>query len=159
MLDSLLVCSSMMKTNECSLQAVTDLVIGGATQVYIRAASLHWQVLKNEEKRDLPKNLLRKMLKMKIQSDGVSLADYSPLPHKDIIPLSLVYMSHRYSLSLTTHQDNIEKVIEELWREELDKELSIQAESPYENFEQKTPSLFSTFQHSRLVRCWLTRII
>ena len=135
------------------LQAVTDLVIGGATQVYIRAASLHWKILQPQEKREIPKNLLRKMLKMKIKSDGVNLADYSPPPHKDILPLSLVYMSHRYSLSLATHQDNIEMIIEQLWREQLEiEELSIQAESPYENFEEKAPS-FSTFQHSRLVRC------
>lgn len=133
------------------LQAVTDLVMGGATQVYIRAASLNWQILEEKDKREIPKNLLRKMVKMKIKTEGVKIIDSPPRHHRDVLPLSLVYLSHRYSLSLNTQQENVEVVIEEIWKEEWEKQFSIQAETPYENFSHKSPSLFSTFhQHSRL---------
>ena len=74
--------------------------MGGATQVYIRAASLNWQILEEKDKREIPKNLLRKMVKMKIKTEGVKIIDSPPRHHRDVLPLSLVYLSHRYSLSL-----------------------------------------------------------
>ena len=128
--------------------------MGGATQVYIRAASLKWQILDEKTKRDIPKNLLKKMVKMKIKTENIKLTDYSPKQLKHFLPLGLVYLSHRYSLSLNTFQENIETVLEEIWKEEWDKQYSIQPESPYENFSRKSPSLFSTFQQpiARLVR-------
>ena len=128
--------------------------MGGATQVYIRAASLKWMILDEKTKRDIPKNLLKKMVKMKIKTENIKLTDYSPKQLKHFLPLGLVYLSHRYSLSLNTFQENIETVLEEIWKEEWDKQYSIQPESPYENFSRKSPSLFSTFQQpsARLVR-------
>ena len=114
----------------------------------------------SKDKREIPKNLLRKMVKMKIKTEGVKIIDSPPRHHRDVLPLSLVYLSHRYSLSLNTQQESVEVVIEEIWKEEWEKQFSIQAETPYENFSHKSPSLFSTFhQHSRLVRCWLPGII
>ena len=44
------------------LLAVSELSTG-ATQVYIRAASLHWKILREEDKRDIPTNLLRKRMR------------------------------------------------------------------------------------------------
>merc|ERR1712130_66107 len=133
------------------LQAVADLVLGGATQVYIRAASLHWKILDEKEIRIIPANLLRKMIKMKIKTEGIRLVEFTPNQHKDILPLNLVYLCHRFSLCLSTQQQDIEAVVEELWKEEWENQFSIQQESAYENFSTKSPSLFSTFQHpSRL---------
>merc|ERR1712130_268466 len=86
------------------LQAVADLVLGGATQVYIRAASLHWKILDEKEMRIIPVNLLRKMIKMKIKTEGIKLVEYPPNQHKDILPLNLVYLCHRFSLCLSTQQ-------------------------------------------------------
>lgn len=139
-----------------TLQAVGDLVVGGATQVYIRAAALKWQMLEESKKRDIPKNLLKKMVRMKIKTEDIRLTEYSPKKQR-FLPLVLVYLSHRYSLCLNTFQENIEIVLEEIWKEEWEKQNSIQPESPYENLSHKSPSLFSTFQqpHARLVRCWL----
>ena len=121
--------------------------------MYIRAASLHWRIMDEKDKRIIPKSLLRKMLRMKLKTDGIRLLEYSPpAQHKDILPLTLVYLSHRYSLSLNTQQQDIEAVLEELWREEWDQQFSIQSDSPQLNFSTRSPSLFSTFQHnSRLV--------
>ena len=143
-----------------TFQAVGDLVVGGATQVYIRAAALKWQMLEENKKRDIPKNLLKKMVRMKIKTEDIRLTEYSPKQQRNLLPLVLAYLSHRYSLSLNTFQENIEIVLEELWKEEWEKQCSIQPESPYENFSShKSPSLFSTFQqqppHTRLVRRWL----
>ena len=132
---------------------MSDLVTGGATQVYIRAASLHWRILEDADKRIIPKNLLRKMVRMKVKTEGIKLTDYPPNQHRDILPLSLVYLSHRYSLCLNTQQEDIEVVVDEIWKEEWERQFSIQPESPYENYSHKSPSLFSTFQNSRLVRC------
>ena len=139
-----------------TLQAVGDLVVGGATQVYIRAAALKWQMLEETKKRDIPKNLLKKMVRMKIKTEDIRLTEYSQKKQR-FLPLVLVYLSHRYSLCLNTFQESIEIVLEEIWKEEWEKQNSIQPESPYENLSHKSPSLFSTFQqpHARLVRCWL----
>ena len=44
------------------MAAVTQLVGGGATQVYITAAAAGWRILREEEKREIPRNLLKKMV-------------------------------------------------------------------------------------------------
>ena len=93
------------------------------------------------------------MVRMKVKTEGIKLTDYPPNQHRDILPLSLVYLSHRYSLCLNTQQEDIEVVVDEIWKEEWERQFSIQPESPYENYSHKSPSLFSTFQNSRLVRC------
>ena len=86
---------------------MADLVLGGATQVYIRAASLHWKILDEKEMRIIPVNLLRKMIKMKIKTEGIKLVEYPPNQHKDILPLNLVYLCHRFSLCLSTKQQEL----------------------------------------------------
>jgi hypothetical protein len=76
------------------MAAVAELAVGGATQVYIRAAGMGWKILKEEEKREIPRNLLRKMLKMKMRSEGVQLKEF-PLQNvrmcaaKDIVLIIL----------------------------------------------------------------------
>ena len=92
-----------------TFQAVGDLVVGGATQVYIRAAALKWQMLEENKKRDIPKNLLKKMVRMKIKTEDIRLTEYSPKQQRNLLPLVLVYLSHRYSLSLNTFAKNCEK--------------------------------------------------
>ena len=130
------------------IQAVSDLVMGGATQVYIRAASLHWRILQDADKRIIPKNLLRKMVRMKVKTEGVKLADYPPNQHRDILPLNLVYLSHRYSLCLNTQQEDIEVVVDEIWKEEWERQFSIQPESPYENYSHKSQCRHKGRKHS-----------
>ena len=105
------------------MAAVAELVQGGATQVYIRAAQAGWRILREEEKREIPRTLLRKMVRMKMNSEGVNLMDYQIKTTKihdgsDCLPLPLIELSHRYSISLSTHQREVETVVEECWREE-----------------------------------------
>ena len=128
------------------LLAVTDLLTG-ATGVYIRAASLHWKILREEDKRDIPTNLLRKMVRMKLRTEGVNLSTLSPpVKERKVLPLEVVYLCHRYSLALNTRQDKLEQVLEEILWEETEK----QEQKHYENF----PSSYLSsvqLQHSRLV--------
>jgi hypothetical protein len=104
------------------MAAVAELVLGGATQVYIRAAQAGWRILREEEKRKIPRTLLSKMVRMKMNNEGVNLKD-CPMKtvrideDSDCLPLSLIELSHRYSLSLSTHQREVETVVEECWRE------------------------------------------
>ena len=58
------------------MAAVSELVVGGATQVYIRADGMGWKIQKERDKREIPRNLIRKMLKMKLKTDGVHLTEY-----------------------------------------------------------------------------------
>ena len=61
------------------LAAVDELVVGGATQVYIRAAGCGWRVQEEEagkNSQEIPRNLLMKMVRMKIKTEGVKLVDY-----------------------------------------------------------------------------------
>ena len=139
------------------LVAVADLLTG-ATQVYIRAASLNWRILKEEEKRDIPANLLRKMLRMKLRSEGVNLSSLQSSGQRDnILPLEVVYLCHRYSLALNTNQSRLEQVMQEILGEERNKESHIQ----YENFPNNPPASCAYFcpadssyvaSHSRLVK-------
>ena len=57
------------------MAAVAELVLGGATQVYIRAAQVGWRILREEEKREIPRVLLRKMIRMKMINEGVNLTN------------------------------------------------------------------------------------
>ena len=59
------------------MAAVAELVLGGATQVYIRAAQAGWRILREEEKRVLPRTLLRNIVRMKMNNKGVNLMDYT----------------------------------------------------------------------------------
>ena len=137
------------------LVAVGDLLTG-ATQVYIRAASLNWRILREEDKRDIPTNLLRKMVRMKLRTEGVSLSSLQSSGPRDVLPLEVVYLCHRYSLALSTNQGRLEQVMQEILGEERNKESHIQ----YENFP-NTPAASSTYfspaeshyaaSHSRLV--------
>ena len=104
------------------MAGVSELVGGGATQVYIMAATMGWRILREEEKRKIPRNLLRKMIRMKINNERVNLSEY-PLDTRrnysdqDFIPLPLVHLSHKYSLSFTTFMKEVEVVVEELWKD------------------------------------------
>ena len=124
------------------MAAVTQLVGGGATQVYIRAAAAGWRILREEEKREIPRNLLRKMVRMQLNNEGVNLSVYpknsvNNNPDLDNLPLPLIQLSHKYSLSLSTHMREVEGVVEELWREEWRKQSSIQLKDPHpESFHQ-----------------------
>ena len=137
------------------LVAVADLLTG-ATQVYIRAAALDWRILREEEKRDIPANLLRKMLRMKLRTEGVNLASLQSSGQADILSLEVVYLCHRYSLALSTNQSKLEQVMQEILREERNKESHIQ----YENFPNNSAASSTYFSpadssfaasHSRLV--------
>ena len=132
------------------LLAVADLLTG-ATQVYIRAASLNWRILREEDKRDIPTNLLRKMLRMKLRSEGINLATLQSSGKRDIMPLEVVYLCHRYSLALSTNQSKLEQVMQEILGEERNKESHIQ--SQYENFPSQSGASCTYFSpaDSRLV--------
>ena len=142
------------------LLAVADLLTG-ATQVYIRAASLNWRILKEEDKRDIPANLLRKMLRMKLRTEGVKLSSLQSSGPRDILPLEVVYLCHRYSLALNTNQSRLEQVMQEILGEERNKESHIQ----YENFPNNPAASCAYFcpadsaSHSILVRelCKITK--
>ena len=58
------------------MTAVSELLIYGATEVYIRAARMGWRILGEKDKRLIPRNLLKKMVKMKLQRESISLTDY-----------------------------------------------------------------------------------
>ena len=108
----------------------------GATQVYIRAAAAGWRILREEEIREIPRNLLRKMVRMKMNNEGVNLSDYplnSTSNKSDLenLPLLLIQLSHKYSLSLSTHMREVEGVVEELWREDCRKQSIIQPKDPH----------------------------
>ena len=135
------------------MAAVAELVGGGATQVYIMAATMGWRILREEEKRKIPRNLLRKMIRMKINNDRVNLNDYSmnkvrTISEQDLLPLPLVQLCHKYSLSLSTCMRELEAVLGELWKEELSYPTFIQ--NNYEHHFLKTDQdqvlpRFSTF--------------
>ena len=60
--------------------------------------------------------------RMKMNNKGVNLKKY-PITMKmdedlDCRPLSLIELSQSYSISLSTHQREVETVAEECWREE-----------------------------------------
>ena len=100
------------------MAAVAELVLGGATQVYIMAAQAGWRILREEEKRNIPRTLLRKMVRMKINNEEVNLKDYPiKIVRIDVelncLPLPLIQLSHRYSISLSTHQRKVETVVGE----------------------------------------------
>ena len=79
---------------------------------------------------------------MKIRTEGVNLSDYplnsgSNKSDLDTLPLLLIQLSHKYSLSLSTHMREVEGVVEELWREDCRKHSSIQLIDPHpESFHQ-----------------------
>ena len=103
------------------MAAVAELVQGGATQVYIRAAQAGWRILREEEKRKIPRTLLRKMVRMKMNNERVNLKDYpmktmGMYEDSDCFPLPLIELSHRHSISLSTHQREVETVVEECLR-------------------------------------------
>ena len=138
------------------LVAVADLLTG-ATQVYIRAAALDWRILREEDKRDIPANLLRKMLRMKLRTEGVNLSALQTSEQGAPLSLEVVYLCHRYSLALSTNQSKLEQVMQEILREERNKESHIQ----YENFPNNSPASCAYFcpadssyvaSHSRLVK-------
>ena len=113
------------------MAAVAELVLGGATQVYIRAAQAGWRILREEEKRIIPGTLLRRMVRMKMTNEGVNLMDYPIKTFRieedcDCLPFPLIELSHRYSISLSTHQREVETVVEECWREEWRNQSTIQ---------------------------------
>ena len=143
------------------MAAVAELVLGGATQVYIRAAQAGWRILREEEKRKIPRTLLRKMVRMKMNNEGVNLMDYlikTVRLDKDCeyLPLPLIELSHRYSLSLSTHQRELETVVEECWREEWRNQYINQTQNLYQDDSHKIAqdqhwSSFSTFLPSNQV--------
>ena len=61
------------------------------------------------------------------------------------LPLPLIYLSNRYSVSLSIHQREVEAVVEECWREEWKKQSNIQQQD-------QSTARFSTFQPSKQVR-------
>ena len=66
---------------------------------------------------------MRKMVRMKIRTEEVELTKYPLLIMRiyedpDNLPLPLIQLSHKYSLSLYTYMREVEVVVEELWREE-----------------------------------------
>ena len=120
------------------MAAVAELVQGGATQVYIRAAQAGWRILREEEKRMIPRTLLRKMVRMKMNNEGVNLMDYPIRTEQnnkdsDCLPLPLIELSHGYSISLSTHQREVETVVEECWVEEWRSRLNIQTYDLHED--------------------------
>ena len=136
------------------MMAVAELVGGGATQVYIRAASLGWKILKEEEKRKIPRNLLRKIIRMKMNNDRVILRDHSinkvrTYSYHDWLPLSLIQLSHKYSMSLSTHMREVEGVLEELWKEEFSNNVAIQKNDQHDillkSVQNQVLPRFSTF--------------
>jgi len=135
------------------LAAVAELLVGGATQVYIRAAGCGWRVQEEEagkSRQEIPANLLMQMLKMKMKTEGVNLVEY-PFQNLGYLPLPLIYLSNRYSVSLSVNQREVEAVVEECWREELRKKSNIEPQDLYGNFSHKTfkdnsTPRFSTFQ-------------
>lgn len=129
------------------LLAVSDLLTG-ATGVYIRAASLHWKILREEDKRDIPSNLLKKMVRMKLRTERVNLATLSSLEERNGLPLDIVYVCHRYSLALSCRQVIIEQVLEDLLREERKEQEQMQMH--YENVPFKYLSSVQ-LQHCQLV--------
>ena len=143
------------------MAAVAELVLGGATQVYIRAAQAGWRVLNEEEKRMIPRALLRKMIRMKMNNKGVNLLDYLIKTVRldkdcDCLPLPLIELSHRYSISLSTHQREVETVVEECWREEWRNKSTIQTHDFYQDDSHKIAQDqhwpgFSTFLPSKQV--------
>ena len=143
------------------MAAVAELLLGGATQVYIRAAHEGWRLLRVEEKRDIPRKLLKKMVRMKLNNEGVNLKVY-PIrtvridDELDCLPLPLIELSHRYSLSLSTHQREVETVVEECWREEWRNQSTIQTHNFYQDDSHKIAQDqhwpgFSTFLPSKQV--------
>jgi len=96
------------------LAAVAELLEGGGTQVYILAAQMNWRILKQEEKRKLPKSLLTEMIRMMIMREKLNLSCFRI--SKDCLPLPLILASHRYSLQLSTHQQDVEKILFEEWK-------------------------------------------
>ena len=120
------------------MAAVAELVLGGDTQVYIRAAQAGWRILREEEKRQIPRKLLRKMVRMKLNNEGVNLK-VCPMKtvrideDSDCLPLPLIQLSHKYSISFSTHQREVETVVEECWREEWMKKSTIQTHDIYQD--------------------------
>ena len=109
----------------------------------------------------IPRILLRKMVRMKTNSEGVNLKDY---PIKTVrideelecLPLPLIELSHRYSISLSTHQREVEAVVEECWREEWRNQSTIQTQNLYQDDSHKIAQDqhwpgFSTFLPSKHV--------
>ena len=92
--------------------------------------------------------------RMKMNNKGVNLKKY-PITMKmdedlDCRPLSLIELSHSYSISLSTHQREGETVVEECLREEWRKHSTIQAKNLYQDDSHKIPqdcyqSRFPTF--------------
>jgi len=135
------------------MAAVAELVGGGATQVYIMAATMDWRILREEEKRKIPRNLLRKMIRMKLNNDRVNLSEYSlnklrTISEHDLLPLPLIQLSHKYSLSLSTFMREVEAVLGELWKEELNNPICIQNNYEHHDIgtsQDKVLPRFSTF--------------
>ena len=98
----------------------------------IRATQARWRVLREEEKREIPRVLLRKMIRMKMINEGVNLTNCAGKKvknYEDCLPLPLIELSHRYSISLSTHQGDVETVVEEEWR----KQSTIQTHDLYQD--------------------------
>ena len=95
------------------LAAVAELLVGGGTQVYILAAEMNWRILKEEEKRKMPKSLLTKMVRIMITKEKLNLSCFRIT--KNCLPLPLILASHRFSLQLSTHQQDVEAIIWEEW--------------------------------------------
>ena len=71
-----------------------------------------------------------------MNNEGVNLSDYplnSASNKSDLenLPLLLIQLSHKYSLSLSTHMREVEGVVEELWREDCRKQSIIQPKDPH----------------------------
>jgi hypothetical protein len=72
----------------------------------IRAAQAGCRIGGEEEKREIPRTLLMKMVRMKVNNEGVNLKKY-PVTIKmdedlDCLPLPLIELSHRYNIFLST---------------------------------------------------------
>ena len=69
---------------------------------------------------------------------------------QDLLPLPLVQLSHKYSLSLSTYMREVEAVLGDLWKEELGNHMIVQNVDPYQdcsprNSQDQILPRFSTF--------------
>merc|ERR1711997_815123 len=97
---------------------------------------------------------------MKLRTEGVNLSSLQSSGPRDILPLEVVYLCHRYSLALSTNQSKLEQVMQEILGEERNKESHIQ----YENFP-NNPAASSTFfssadsSHYAASQCRLSTLV
>merc|ERR1719206_125384 len=72
------------------------------------------------------------------------------ISEQDLLPLPLVQLSHKYSLSLSTYMREVEAVLGDLWKEELGNHMLVKNVAPYQdcsarNSQDQILPRFSTF--------------